>query len=374
MISVGGEDEHFPQFGKALAAAVVFPSRNEFVERLEVVHTPEAVHGDEDLGVGLFEDVAHLVPAEQVVDRYRHRARPGDSELQGDELGEVGHVHGHVVPRLDAGGDQAAADLRRPVADVGVGVGPLVGDHQGPLGIEVGGGGEDLVDRPGPPPRPPRLLQPAPALFHRGQSIGHTGHLAPTSSRTSRGWAEPLAGRAVDGEAEEPVDQQAAFGGHRTGQGGGQVVDGAGGDAGGAETGDPVVHRGPAEAAFQLLVEQVTVGDPPGGSGEAVVASQLGAAQHVAELLEQSVAPGSHEHPIVAGPVGLVGRKAGRPGAEALGHLTEQQRRGHLVGHQREGAVEEDRFDVLRPLEGRPAHESGKDAEGGPHTGRDVDQ
>ena len=158
---VGGEHHDLAQVGEP-ALLPRRPARRDLVQHPELVEAAEAGHGDQELALGLREDVAQLLGAVEVVERDRHGPGPGDRELQRDELEVVGHHETDPVPGPHAEGDEAVGEAARPGRGLGVGDGALVGDDERTLADLVGDVLQPLVQRHRRPGRePPPQLGPS---------------------------------------------------------------------------------------------------------------------------------------------------------------------------------------------------------------------
>jgi hypothetical protein len=146
------------------------PPRRDRVEHLQVVEVLEAGHRHQQAGARLAQDMLELALAVAEVERHGDSAGPGDRELQGHELGVVGHHDGHAVTRADPQRREAGGLTGGQRVDLRIAQRRRIGDHEGPFGVCGGGGREAVAERH----RRPRGV----AIFQRGAASGEV-HLQP---------------------------------------------------------------------------------------------------------------------------------------------------------------------------------------------------
>lgn len=127
--SVVVEHDHPAEVGQRRATPAGRPAGRDVVEHRAVVEVPEACHRDEQGRSRLAQHVRQLLAAVEEADRDRGGAGAGDRVLADDELRIVGHLERDVLTGSYARRGQAARESQRPIPDLGVAVGGLVGDH-----------------------------------------------------------------------------------------------------------------------------------------------------------------------------------------------------------------------------------------------------
>ncbi len=147
-VVVGAEDHHPLEVGDRL------PRGHGLVQQGRIVGTEEALHGEEEPGARLAEDVRGLGPLEAGVEG--HQQRPGTDRPQRRHhpLGAVGGPDGHPVPPLDAVGHDGAGGsghLLGQLVEGESGGGPARTVHVDQrLGLAEAGGG--ILHQPGDGP------------------------------------------------------------------------------------------------------------------------------------------------------------------------------------------------------------------------------
>ena len=101
----------------------------------------DEIAGDEQLEVGVLDDVGELVLLVAGVDGHDPGAQHGGAEHDLDKVHAVGHEDAEVVAGAEAEAGQGAGRAHRGLVEAGVGV-AAVGEDDG-IGLGVAGGGAD---------------------------------------------------------------------------------------------------------------------------------------------------------------------------------------------------------------------------------------
>ena len=152
----------------------------DLLERRGVVDAADQAGGDDRHRLRLAQHELQLARAQGDVDGHGDRAGARDREEQGDELGSVGDDERDPLARRHAACDEPAGEAPRPLGDLRVRVGRLVGEHERAVGMLRRDRVEHAVQGPGLPGPVPSLQRGAAVVDAR--EVSHSPEANPVSS------------------------------------------------------------------------------------------------------------------------------------------------------------------------------------------------